>query len=329
MNRGKDICKELKAVRKRIAEENDIPLEIKECTYNGPCKGTCPRCESEVRYLENALADRLRRGKVATVAGLALGLAVSSGVKAQSTDPPAAPTSPNLGEERNGMCEVTGVVVDGRNHEPLPFVNVEVWRNGSDVASTARTDFDGRYRFSVPAGHYFLKTCCAGYETYRCELDVKSTNAEQTPVEMQATGIVLDTVTIEAVRMGLVAVTFQVQDTIVDEKTSEPLPFVNVIVRKDGRQYTGATSDFDGIFQLALEEGEYEFEISTIGYELQRISVKVPQDLPLKAIKLKTSSVQFDGTIGIIDEKIPLVDPTAPGQVHGMEVQGVQVKVQY
>ena len=76
---GKSICKELKEVRRRIAEENHIPLEIKECTYEGPCRGTCPRCESEVRYLENALAGKLRMGKVATVAGLALGLASCGG----------------------------------------------------------------------------------------------------------------------------------------------------------------------------------------------------------------------------------------------------------
>ncbi len=75
MTHGKNICNQLKEVRKRIAEENEIPLEIEECTYKGECRGTCPRCEAEVRYLENALADRLRLGKVATVAGLALGLA--------------------------------------------------------------------------------------------------------------------------------------------------------------------------------------------------------------------------------------------------------------
>lgn len=75
MTHGKNICNQLKEVRKRIAEENDIPLEIEECTYKGECRGTCPRCEAEVQYLENALANRLRIGKVATVAGLALGLA--------------------------------------------------------------------------------------------------------------------------------------------------------------------------------------------------------------------------------------------------------------
>ena len=75
MHRGKVICKELKEVRRRIADENDIPLEIKECTYEGPCRGTCPRCEAEVRYLERELARRISVGKAATVAGLALGLA--------------------------------------------------------------------------------------------------------------------------------------------------------------------------------------------------------------------------------------------------------------
>lgn len=79
MQRGKYKCKQLKALRKRIADENGIPLKQKECTYDGPCRGTCPYCESEMRYLERALADRLRLGRVATVAGLSLGLAACGG----------------------------------------------------------------------------------------------------------------------------------------------------------------------------------------------------------------------------------------------------------
>ena len=78
MNRGKNICKQLKNVRRCIAEENGIPLEIEECTYKGDCSGTCPRCEAEVRFLENELANRIRLGKVATIAGLAVGLATTT-----------------------------------------------------------------------------------------------------------------------------------------------------------------------------------------------------------------------------------------------------------
>ena len=86
MNKGKNICNELKAVRRRIAEENNIPLEIKECTFKGECSGTCPRCEAEVQYLERELEKRLRLGKVATVAGLALGLAACTNNGAPSQD---------------------------------------------------------------------------------------------------------------------------------------------------------------------------------------------------------------------------------------------------
>ena len=91
MNHGKNICRQLKEVRRRIAEENDIPLEIKECTYKGECRGTCPRCEAEVRYLEKSLAERISLGKVAIVAGLALGLAAPGAAVAQDTLPTVLP----------------------------------------------------------------------------------------------------------------------------------------------------------------------------------------------------------------------------------------------
>lgn len=79
MNHGRNICKYLKDIRKNIAEENGIPLEQKECTYNGECSGTCPCCEEELRYLESKLTERIRLGKVATVASIAIGLAACNG----------------------------------------------------------------------------------------------------------------------------------------------------------------------------------------------------------------------------------------------------------
>jgi len=79
MKRGKQICNQLKAVRRRIADENGIPLEQRECTHTGDCRGTCPYCEAEMRYLEQALTHRLTVGKVATVAGMTLSLAACGG----------------------------------------------------------------------------------------------------------------------------------------------------------------------------------------------------------------------------------------------------------
>lgn len=167
MNKGKDICKELKAVRRQIAEENGIDLDIPECTYNGPCKGTCPRCESEVRFLENALADRLRRGKVATVAGLALGLAVSSGVKAQSVIPTPDPSlregTAGVGSVEQCCGTLKGRVVDLKTGETLPFCKVSL-RQGDTVVSSGATDFDGMYTLKkIPFGDYTLAVQLMGY----------------------------------------------------------------------------------------------------------------------------------------------------------------------
>ena len=74
MAKGKQTCKILKEIRKQIAAENDIKLVIEECTYQGDCLGTCPKCEAEVCYLERELEKRQRMGKAAMVAGLSVGL---------------------------------------------------------------------------------------------------------------------------------------------------------------------------------------------------------------------------------------------------------------
>lgn len=68
--RGKEKCKALKEIRRQIAEENDIPYVVSQCTHQGDCKGTCPKCESELRYLERELAIRQGLGKAVAVVGI-------------------------------------------------------------------------------------------------------------------------------------------------------------------------------------------------------------------------------------------------------------------
>ena len=79
MSRGKNVCKVLKEIRRKVADDNEIPLEIRECTFEGDCKGTCPYCEAEVRYLERELQKRQALGKAVTVAGIALSSVMMSG----------------------------------------------------------------------------------------------------------------------------------------------------------------------------------------------------------------------------------------------------------
>ena len=75
--KGKNKCKILKEIRQRIADENDIPYVTRECTYQGECRGTCPKCEAELRYLEQELEKRRRLGKTVAVAAVAAGLSLS------------------------------------------------------------------------------------------------------------------------------------------------------------------------------------------------------------------------------------------------------------
>ena len=76
MERGKQVCKILKDIRKQIAEENDIEFITSECKHKGDCAGTCPKCEAELRYLESQLARRSAAGFPARLAGIALSMAV-------------------------------------------------------------------------------------------------------------------------------------------------------------------------------------------------------------------------------------------------------------
>lgn len=64
MNIGKQKCKILREIRKEIAKENDIELITKDCPFQGDCKGTCPKCEAEVKYLEKELEKRKNLGKI-------------------------------------------------------------------------------------------------------------------------------------------------------------------------------------------------------------------------------------------------------------------------
>lgn len=70
MKKGKHICETLKAIRRDIAQANDIDYNPEPCNYEGDCDGTCPRCESEVRWLERQLLLRKSLGKAITIAGL-------------------------------------------------------------------------------------------------------------------------------------------------------------------------------------------------------------------------------------------------------------------
>lgn len=71
---GKEKCAILKQIRRDIVQKNDIAVTIADCKHQGNCKGTCPRCEAEVRAIEEALRARRAAGLKTVVAGLSAGI---------------------------------------------------------------------------------------------------------------------------------------------------------------------------------------------------------------------------------------------------------------
>lgn len=76
--KGKDKCKILKELRAQIAAANDIEWVTENCSHKGECRGTCPKCEAEVRMLERALERRRALGKTVALTGLAAGMIATS-----------------------------------------------------------------------------------------------------------------------------------------------------------------------------------------------------------------------------------------------------------
>lgn len=72
MDINKAKCKKLKQIRKAISDKIGVELHQTECTYEGKCSGTCPKCQQEESILNKALLSK-GAAAVATVA-IAAGL---------------------------------------------------------------------------------------------------------------------------------------------------------------------------------------------------------------------------------------------------------------
>ena len=111
MEKGKRTCNVLKAVRLQIAKANEIKYEPHECHHEGPCAGTCPACEAEVKYLEQQLVIRRMLGKAVVLTGIAASM-TSLTACGQNKVPKGC-------ENDSTITELAGdVAVDGYMEEP-------------------------------------------------------------------------------------------------------------------------------------------------------------------------------------------------------------------
>ena len=98
--------------------------------------------------------------------------------------------------------------------------------------------------------------------------------------------------------------------TITDAKTKEPMPFVNIVVKQDGKQVHGGQTDFDGIFTIKpLAVGKYDIEVSSVGYNRY-----VQTGINVKASGFTVVDVALNPTattlevVDIVADKVPVIE---------------------
>ena len=114
--------------------------------------------------------------------------------------------------------------------------------------------------------------------------------------------------------------------TITDKKTNEPLPFVNVVVKQDGKQVQGATTDFDGIFTIkGLAVGSYDIEVSSVGYNrYQRTGINVKASgFTVVDIQLTSGATNLDEVV-IEADKVPIIEVGTPESGQRMSAEDIQ-----
>ncbi len=162
MEKGKRTCNVLKAVRLQIAKANEIKYEPHECHHEGPCAGTCPACEAEVKYLEQQLQMRRVLGRAVVLTGIAAGL-TSLTACGQNKVPKGC-------ENDSTITELAGdVAVDGYMEEPEPEVE-EVVRgkmpapvdtirpiNNDEKVLTGVVEYQPQFPGGIKACEQFIK----------------------------------------------------------------------------------------------------------------------------------------------------------------------------
>lgn len=185
MARGKQTCKILKEIRRQIAEANGIEFVTSECRYKGDCLGTCPKCEAEVRYLEQQLRARSIAGKAVALVGIsaasiAMLMPISTEAQAQQERQDFLKGSiPAMTD----TITVRGIVLSGDTLPKEPLTGATI--SNRRTALGAISDLDGHFGLSACVGDT-LKVEYVGYEPQTIVVTKDMRNVEITLAPYQA-----------------------------------------------------------------------------------------------------------------------------------------------
>lgn len=297
MAKGKNKCRILKEIRKQIAEANDIEFLTEECRYKGDCLGTCPKCEAEVRYLEEQLQQRSKLGKAVAVVGVSLGLSLSASAmslanaqelpqvndstpQVQQDGCTIPPTKGSDGKTIDGKYRIKGKVVDGEN-EPLIGMSIR-----DSITKTATfSNIDGYFEFCTDKEEVTLTFIYIGYKTKEITFkredydNIKTVVFEDDDelmmgevVVMQKRPLISRILTGKKYKMVTNFKEVLVKGLVVD-KDNNPLPGVDIV---NGRKNLFGTSDTDGEFKFNYNTTKKKIKLtfSLLGFKSKTITIK-------------------------------------------------------
>ena len=104
-----------------------------------------------------------------------------------------------------------------------------------------------------------------------------------------------------ALLLGISAISaqkFEISGTVIDTSDS-PIPYATVILTEEqqSKQITGGTTNAEGYFAIYAEGGDYEINISYIGYNLHKKNISLSDSINLGNITLEESSQNIDQVV--------------------------------
>ncbi len=109
----------------------------------------------------------------------------------------------------------------------------------------------------------------------------------------------------------------RLQGVVVDKDTGEPIPFANIILENGGTQVGGASSDFDGNYDInPIPPGTYDLKATFVGYNTYIMKgIVIPANkITFQDVSMSMQSEMLDA-VEIVDYKVPLIskDNTSGG----------------
>ena len=88
----------------------------------------------------------------------------------------------------------------------------------------------------------------------------------------------------------------EIKGKIIDKEKGEPMPFVNIVLEKNGVQIAGGQSDFDGNYVIKpIPPGTYTLKASSVGFKpIALVGIKITsEEIKFVDVKMESTSIEM------------------------------------